>query len=187
LNECKKWLALFDFDGTLFDTNDVNFYAYREALKEFGYDLSRNFWEQQCLGRHYKEFLPKIINDDTMLIKTVHEKKKTCYIKYLSYAKSNNHLFKMIPLLKISYYVAIVSTASRRNVLDLLTTFGYDTLFDAIFTQEDVTCQKPDPEGYLKAMEYFKVLPQNTIIFEDSKQGLEAAMAVGGSVVKIIK
>ena len=27
-------LAIFDMDGTLFNTNDVNYYAYKEALEE---------------------------------------------------------------------------------------------------------------------------------------------------------
>ena len=30
----KKKLAIFDMDGTLVDTKDVNFYAYKEALEE---------------------------------------------------------------------------------------------------------------------------------------------------------
>ena len=39
------------------------------------------------------------------------------------------------------------------------------------FTIDDVKNGKPDPEGFLKAMEYFKVKPENTIIFEDSDVG----------------
>ena len=30
----KKKLAIFDMDGTLVDTKDVNFYAYKEALED---------------------------------------------------------------------------------------------------------------------------------------------------------
>ena len=36
----KKKLAIFDMDGTLVDTKDVNYFAYREALQEQGFDLA---------------------------------------------------------------------------------------------------------------------------------------------------
>ena len=32
-------LAIFDMDGTLYNTNDVNYFAYKEALNTFGVDL----------------------------------------------------------------------------------------------------------------------------------------------------
>ena len=44
---------------------------------------------------------------------------------------------------------------------------------------------KPDPEGYLKAMEHFGVTPAETMIFEDSGPGLAAAKASGAAVFKV--
>lgn len=55
-------------------------------------------------------------------------------------------------------------------------------LFDIIFTIDDVENGKPDPEGFFKAMDYFKVKPENTIIFEDSKIGLTAARKTGANI-----
>ena len=40
----KKYLALFDLDGTLFDTTDVNYYAYKDALSSFGVELTRDYF-----------------------------------------------------------------------------------------------------------------------------------------------
>lgn len=54
-------------------------------------------------------------------------------------------------------------------------------------TQEDVMKMKPDPECYLKAMDYFKVKPEDTIIFEDSDAGLEAAAKSGAFYYKVFR
>lgn len=58
-------------------------------------------------------------------------------------------------------------------------------LFDYIITAEDITNPKPDPEGFNKTIEYFKAKPEDTIIFEDSEVGIEAARATGATVFVI--
>ena len=57
--------------------------------------------------------------------------------------------------------------------------------FGVFITGEDVVRSKPDPEGYLKAMAHFGVTPAETMIFEDSGPGLEAARASGATVYKV--
>lgn len=78
-----------------------------------------------------------------------------------------------------------MTTGSRRNATEVLTHFGCVCWFDLILTSEDVTKSKPDPEGYLKAMEHFGVTPAETMIFEDSGPGLAAALASGAAVFKV--
>ena len=34
-------LAIFDLDGTLFDTGEVNFFSYQKALNKVGYDVEK--------------------------------------------------------------------------------------------------------------------------------------------------
>lgn len=183
----KKKLALFDLDGTLFDTNEVNYRAYKEALETFGFEFEHAFWYSNCIGRHYKDFLADMDITDARILKEIHRLKKACYKKYLHYAKENQHLFELIDLIKPRYYVALVTTASAQNVADILSTFDKTTVFDKIFTQEDVSKMKPAPECYLKAMDYFKVNPADTIIFEDSEAGLLAAERSGAFYYKVFK
>ena len=90
-------------------------------------------------------------------------------------------------LIKSRYNITLVTTASRKNVEDILNTFDKLNVFDKIFTQEDVTKMKPDPEGYLTAMKYFNVKPEDTIIFEDSEAGLAAAKLSGAFYYKVFK
>ena len=54
-----------------------------------------------------------------------------------------------------------------------------------MLTSEDVTRNKPDPEGYRAAMAHFGVTPAQTMIFEDSGPGLAAAQASGAAVFRV--
>ncbi len=180
----KEYLALFDLDGTLFDTGDVNYYAYRDALAMYGVELDYDFFVRECNGRHYTEFLPRIMGDTTHM-EDVHAAKKTTYKQNLDKARVNRHLFQMIECMKENYHLAVVTTASYQNARDILEHFGYWNLFEYMVTQEDITRVKPDPEGFLLAMEHFGMDSSHTMIFEDSEVGIQAALATGASLLTI--
>lgn len=181
----KKKLALFDLDGTLFDTSDVNYYAYLEAVEKEGCTIDYDFYCRECNGRHYKYFLPLIGISDEGVQERIHTNKKNLYERYLARARVNQELFHMIEDLDHCYYKAVVTTASRKNTEQILKFFGKRECFDLLITQEDIQKPKPDPEGYLLAMRYFNVCAEDTIIFEDSEVGLKAAKTSGAKVIKV--
>lgn len=177
----KQYLALFDLDGTLFNTGDVNYHAYKDALAPFGVELDREYFVTKCNGRHYTDFLPTIMGNSDH-IEEVHKAKKETYKLNLDKAKENKHLFNVIKGLKDTYHLAVVTTASRQNTTDILRHFGYEDLFEFMVTQEDITKVKPDPQSFLLAMEHFGIGPDHTMIFEDSDVGIKAAEASGATV-----
>ena len=77
-----------------------------------------------------------------------------------------------------------MTTASKENCTDILNKFQIYNLFDLILTQNDIKKTKPDPEGFVKAMNYFAAEPDETIIFEDSDVGLKAAQRSGAFYYK---
>lgn len=180
----KEMLALFDLDGTLFDTNTVNYYAYRDALAPFGIELDKDYFVRYCNGCHYTEFLPVIMGNSDH-IEEAHKAKKKTYAANLDKARVNSHLFQMIQLMAPTYHLAIVTTASRQNATDILRHFGYEGLFEFMVTQEDIAKMKPDPQGFFLAMEHFGADAEHTVIFEDSQVGIQAARATGSSVMVV--
>jgi beta-phosphoglucomutase-like phosphatase (HAD superfamily) len=58
-----------------------------------------------------------------------------------------------------------------------------DQFFSNIYTREDVTEIKPNPEIYYKVMGEFNVRPEECLIFEDSLIGVDAANRAGIEVV----
>lgn len=184
----KNKLAIFDLDGTLFDTKDVNYNAYQNAIKMAGIDVNINYNDFCNLynGKNYKDFLPKIIPnilEEQMII--IHNFKKNIYTKYLNKARKNELLFLMIQEIKKKFYISLVTNASKKNVEDILEKFSVKDLFDLLITQEDIENQKPSAEGFLKAMNYFNISKENTIIFEDSEIGIQAAVKSGANYVKV--
>ena len=61
-------LAIFDMDGTLFDTSEVNYRAYAEAAESLGYKIERKKFLEVFVGKNYREFLPLfgIIKDEEL-------------------------------------------------------------------------------------------------------------------------
>ena len=176
----KNQLAIFDLDGTLFDTRMVNYLSYKKALNEFNAEIEYDYFAEFCNGRKYTVFLPEII--DNQHIEKVHSLKKLYYRDFLNKAIENTHLFNIVKHIKFDYYIALVTTASKKNTKDILCAFNKENDFDLIVTQEDITNPKPDPEGFLCAMEHFSIQKENTIIFEDSEVGIIAAQKTGASV-----
>lgn len=178
----KAKLAMFDLDGTLFDTRSLNYLAYKAALEKFNFKLDKEYFYSECNGRHYKVFLPQILNNDITYMEDIHRLKKEFYEKFLGEAIKNEHLFNIIKLMREEYYLAVVTTASRKNCEEILSKFDALSLFDLVIAGEDVSKKKPEPEGYLKAMKYFDISPENSIIFEDSEVGILAGERSGAKV-----
>lgn len=180
----KNNLAIFDLDGTLFNTDNVNYLSYKQALEEQGFSLDYEYYCKKCNGNHYTTFLPKITNRESFIIEKIHDRKKELYSTFLDSVKVNVHLFNIIEALKSTFNLAVVTTASRKNCEEILEYFDKRRLFDLVLTHEDVKNFKPDPEGFLIAMNKMNVLAENTIIFEDSDLGIEAARRSGATVFK---
>lgn len=183
----KDKLAIFDLDGTLFDTREVNFSSYRQALMEEGVMLDRDFYEKMCNGKFYKDYLPFLMNHPSEeQMERVHERKKQLYPSCLNAAKENKHLFSILSMIEDKYYTALVTTASRANCEDILRYFHRENDFNLILTHDDVTKKKPDPQGFKLAMKHFNICAEDTVIFEDSDVGIEAAKRSGASVIRIM-
>lgn len=181
----KRRLALFDMDGTLIDTLMINYESYRIALKEVGIDFTLETYRDECFGKNYRDFLPEIVGGDEALSEKVHVRKLELYAQCFDMGHVNETLKDFITGCRDKYYMAVATTATRSSVEKILTHFGLTELFDRLYTQEDVTRYKPDPEIFIKAMSDFGIGPEDTVIFEDSVVGLEAAYASGASVIKV--
>lgn len=181
-------LLILDLDGTLFDTKDVNYKAYSQAIKDCGYDktIDYRYYCGFCNGNSYRVFLPGIvpgISEEGM--RRIHERKSALYPRYLWAARKNELLFDMVGLLRPQYRTALVTAASRVNTEDILDYFHEKDSFDFIITQEDVERTKPDPEAFIKAMRLAGADREHTVICEDSESGLAAAEATGALYVRV--
>ncbi len=183
----KNKLALFDLDGTLIDTLKINYESYRIAMEEVGRDFDIKYYEEYCFGKNYRDFLPQILEEDEALVKRVHDRKLELYLQCFDMGHPNEALKDFIIHCGDIYHMVVATTATRSNVEAILKHFGIYEYIERIYAQEDVTKFKPDPQIFEMAMRDFGIEPEDTVIFEDSKVGLEAAYATGAAVIKIEK
>ena len=183
----KQTLILVDLDGTLFDTVAVNAASYRAALEEVGATVTDEYYAKYCNGGYYKTFLRPLPggDPDPALVERVHDRKKALYSACLGAARKNEALFALLAAMRPAAHLAVVTTGSRRNAAEILDYFGCRDWFELVLTSEDVTRNKPDPEGYLTAMARFGADAAHTMIFEDSAPGLAAARATGAAVFAV--
>ena len=181
-------LICVDLDGTLLDTVPANAASYRAALEELGFTVTDEYYAERCNGGHYTRFLPPLMGGtpSTADVERVHDRKKALYSDFLDVVRPNTALMEILRTMQAAGHdLACVTTGSKQNATEVLEYFHCADWFGVFITGEDVVRSKPDPEGYLKAMAHFGATPAETMIFEDSGPGLEAARASGATVYKV--
>lgn len=178
-----------DLDGTLVDTFEANYEAYLLAFKryfhEIGYELSREQY-QACFGLRFDDFMDYMQVDDTKLRDKIKKEKARVYPMCFKSLKPNKTLISFIRGAKASgVKTAIASTAQRNNLMNVLNYLNLTDIFDFILAGDSVKKGKPSPEIYLTTMAGMGVIPTETLIFEDSQVGLQAAEASGANYIKI--
>lgn len=179
-------LILLDFDGTLADTCRANGEAYIEALSEVGIVLTLEDYSTKYFGMRCQEFMHAVgIYDEELALK-VRARKVELYPNYFYSVKLNTPLWEWCKMMRtMGAKVWIVSTGHIDNITNVMRYLNLDSGIDGIISGDDVPQSKPNPECFLRAMEIEGVTAAETIIFEDSAVGLEAAERSGAAFVKI--
>ena len=182
LMERKKLLAISDLDGTLVDTFDINFKAYKTALNLHGYTIDIPTF-RSWYGVRWDVFLPNITNSqDKDKIAAIYHSKLGFYRTFMEDACINHALVSMLKTMASEFHIALCTGASRKNTMDILNYTGLINVFETIISGDDVLKPKPDPEGYIKIIKHYNISPTDTVIFEDSNIGVQAAKASGAQV-----
>ena len=80
---------------------------------------------------------------------------------------------------------AVASSSSCGWVESWLGRHGIRDLLDVVVARDDVTNVKPDPELFLLAARRLEVAPADCLVFEDSPNGMRAALAAGMRCVAV--
>jgi HAD superfamily hydrolase (TIGR01509 family) len=180
-------LVVFDLDGVLVEAKNIHFEALNKALVQYAitweehlsiYDGLKTNQKLEML--HERKGLPK------EYFKDIWEAKQKYTLEALSDLKESDQLkVCMNSLVNEGYKIACCSNSIRKTVLTVLSKLGIIEYFDLIISNEDVTNSKPHPEMYWKVMSKMGVLPEETLIIEDSPYGLLAANRAKAHVLRI--
>lgn len=181
-------LVIFDLDGVLIDAKNIHYEALNEALGE---EFAITEWEHLNIydGLNTWEKLDKLSKRKDLPVshhKQIHkDKQKVTSKKILSLTPLSNVLKTFHWLDENGYTIAVCSNSIRRTTLSAVTASGLMKYVSLIVSNEDVKNTKPHPEMFWKAMETFSVIPDETLIVEDSPPGLLAAQRSGANYIRV--
>jgi len=182
--------VIFDFNGVLVDDEHVHFALFREVLATEGIALDEAVYHDCYLGFDDRGCFSAALIDSgrttpTELVDALIACKA---IRYTEVAETSLRFFpsaaETLRALSEVYPVAICSGALRAEIEYALRRMNVLECVASITSAEDTDRCKPDPEGYLIALDRLRSrIPDlsagSCLVIEDSLAGIEAARAAG--------
>ncbi len=175
---------LFDFDGTLMDTNDLIVESLRQSAIRFrGTDIGDEEL-QQILGKPLSIQMHELddAHGDEMeaFYRTYYRERRD------EYTKEFDGIREMLDtLLEMGIKMGIVSNKGTPGIQHGLTSFDMHKYFGSAISADDVIKRKPDPEGIFKALEELDGKVENTLFIGDSVHDIESGKRAGAKTILV--
>ena len=163
---------LFDMDGVLVDAREWHYDALNLALSPFDAEITAKDHSLKFDGLSTKTKL-KLLSEDSIIPRSmipVIEKIKQDRTLRLAAERSFpnvKHQVLLTRLQKKGIRMSVVTNSIRASAEYMLNESKILKFFEFIITNEDVSEPKPNPEGYLLAVEKLKLLPRDILVVED--------------------
>ena len=173
-------LLIFDIDGVLVDVSC----SYRFAIRK----TAEYFTKSKITFEKIQEYKNKGgLNNDWDLTEAIIEyqgvkiNKNSIIKKFQNYYKNliNNETWlldkKLLEKLSKTYYLAILTGRPRKEATKVLSKNRVKNYFKVVIAMEDISMQKPNPEGLLKILNQFSNL--EAYYFGDTADDMKASVA----------
>ena len=176
-----KKAFIFDLDGVIVDTAKYHFLAWQKLAQELGIEFTPEHNEELKGVSRVRSL--DIILELGNVTASQEDKNKWLFQKnedYLSYLVDIDESEILPGVLPVLHYLKdknqlIALGSASKNARPILEKTGILPLFDAIVDGNDVANAKPDPEVFLQAVRLLGVENEDSIVFEDSVAGVQAA------------
>ena len=180
--------AIFDMDGTLFDTEKLYQRAWIETADTFGVERKPEMASVMSGGSVEKilvtipQFFPEIDANEYFLRvvkrvrKEIEEKLeiKQGVVEILNFFKENK-----IPM-------AIASSSATEDILKNIKRTGISQFFNEIVGGDQIQNGKPSPDIFILAAKKINLQPEDCYVFEDSANGIRGAFAAKCAPIMVI-
>ena len=177
--------VLFDFDGTLVNTNDVIIASWQHTYmhyrgREESIETITSCFGEPLLITMEREF-PGVDPQESAEV-------------YRTFQQQNAHLLvKIFPgivdllkaLKEAGYRMGIVTSRTRESALRYMDMFGITEYFEAMVTCDDTTVHKPNPEPILLGLEKMGITKDEAIMIGDSPFDIKCANNAGVKSVMV--
>jgi len=172
--------AIFDFNGTLSDDEPLLCEIFMDLFAEHGRPMSAQEYFDQLAGLSDPEIVKTWLGEDHPDVQTVIGERVSRYREAAADGSTvHEHVREAVRYAAKRTPLAICSGAARDEIEPVVEAAGLAACFSAIVTSDDVAHGKPDPEGYVKALDLLGADPAGAIVFEDTEAGIASARAAG--------
>jgi beta-phosphoglucomutase len=168
---------LFDFNGTLSDDEHIQCEIYQEIFAEAGKPLGQAEYFAELAGLSDPEIVRSWLGDERPEL--VAERVSRYEARAADGSTVGPAARGAVRYAAKRAQLAVVSGAARVEIESVLTAAGLAPLVSLVVAADDVEAGKPDPAGYIRALELLDRRPEEAVAFEDSEAGVAAAKAAG--------
>ena len=182
---------IFDCDGVIVDSEKYSCGAWNVLMKEeYNIDIGTNY--DAILGKngiytakYYLEM--NNLEHNPRLLEELSRKKEEVYYRIAgSNLKPVSGVQKVIEdAKKLRMKIAVASSGTLEKINFSLNEINLRDEFETIICADDVKKSKPAPDIFITAMKKLNVLPEKSIVIEDSISGITAAKLSGAFTIGI--
>lgn len=193
--------VLFDFNGVIINDESLHKTLIEEILLGENLRPDAKEHDQVCLGRSDRACLSailerrgRVVSEDDL--ERLLKKKAQKYQEYME-AEAELPIYAGVDdfirdLWGAGLVLALVTGARRDNVEYVLDRIKIREAFAVVLTSDEISKSKPDPEGYLMAVEKLNqqysdldLIPEQCLVIEDTPSGIQAAKRAQMEVVGV--
>lgn len=169
--------AIFDLDGVIVNTVPLHFKAWKRLFEEYGHKFEMKDYLAKVDGRPRLEGAAAILTEfNEEEIKEAGAEKQFYFLECLE--KDPIEIFessvKLLNEMK-KKGIKLAAASSSKNATKILKRINLFNIFDVNVSGADFEKGKPDPEIFLLAASKMNLKPEECVVFEDAKSGVEAA------------
>ncbi len=171
--------VVFDCDGVMFDTAEVNRLYYNQLLASFD---KPPLTEAQFVKVHMfsvRDAIAYLFPERGDLTDVFAHMKGLAYGKFISHMVIEPGLKDFLDALKAGAFLRAVATNRTNTMAEVLKTFDLEHRFESVVTAADVENPKPAPDQLIKIMDQFKLAPREILFIGDSSFDQMAAAGAG--------
>ena len=178
-------LIVFDWDGTLMDSEGQIVACLRAAMHDLGLETLADDVLRNVIGLGLREAIDTLIPGQD----AVFQEAFVGHYRNHWFASESSHLFdgvrEVLELCKKQGFLLGVATGKSRRGLDrVLGETGLDSCFDATRCADEAP-SKPHPQMLVDIMQVLEVSPVQTIMVGDTEYDMEMATNAGAGKVAV--
>jgi phosphoglycolate phosphatase len=179
---------LFDIDGTLADTDALHVQAFNQIFGPYGHIFDRARAAKELLGFSNTALAARFLPDESLERRAAIMADKEAAFREL--APGQLHPLRgLLALLALADRagtpIVAVTNAPRLNADMTLSALEITGRFKAVIIGDELAHGKPHPLPYLEGLRAVGALPESSVAFEDSRSGVQSAVAAGIAAIGI--